>query len=100
VLDTFAPSAPRRFTPAAVRFLRSERRADTTKAQVELGYKPTGIRRAIHEAYADFARRGLVPARAGTAALAEAEPKRGAPARTVSDVPAKGTASERRAAGQ
>jgi degradative hydroxymethylglutaryl-CoA reductase len=71
VLDTFAPNAPRRFTPAAIRFLRSERRADTTKAQVELGYQPTGIRRAIHEAYADFARRGLVPARPGTAAFGE-----------------------------
>jgi nucleoside-diphosphate-sugar epimerase len=78
VLDTFAPDAPRRFTPAAVRFLRSERRADTTKAQVELGYRPTSIRRAIHEAYADFARRGLVPVRRGTASfgVSEAEPPR------------------------
>jgi nucleoside-diphosphate-sugar epimerase len=88
VLDTVAPSTPRRFTPAAVRFLRSERRADTTKAQVELGYKPTGIRKAIHQAYADFARRGLVPARPGTAvfdgALAQVS-KRGAPARAKSE---------------
>ena len=69
VLDTFAPHTPRRFTPAAVRFLRSERRADTTKARIELGYQPTSIRRAIHDAYADFARRGLVPARPGSAAF-------------------------------
>ena len=71
-----------------MRFLRSERRADTTKAQVELGYKPTGIRKAIHQAYADFARRGLVPARPGTAvfdgALAQVT-KRAAPARVKSE---------------
>lgn len=107
VLDTFAPNAPRRFTPAAVRFLRSERRADNTKAQVELGYQPTSIRRAIHEAYADFARRGLVPARPGTAAFQDALPhdavKRGALARTVSEPAPRAPASEaaeRRAAGR
>lgn len=66
VLDAVAPSVPRRFTPAAVRFLRSRRRADTTKARVELGYRPTSVRAAIHEAYADFARRGLVPPRASS----------------------------------
>ncbi len=71
MLDTFAPNTPRRFTPAAVRILRQERRADTTKARAELGYEPTSIRKAIHEAYADFARRGLVPSRPGMAAYGE-----------------------------
>lgn len=71
MLDTFSPNTPRRFTPAAVRILRQERRADTTKARLELGYEPTSIRKAIHDAYADFARRGLVPARAGMAAYSE-----------------------------
>lgn len=61
VMSTFFPTKPQRFTPAAVRLLRMERKVDTTKAQTELGYKPTNIRSAIHEAYADFARRGLVP---------------------------------------
>lgn len=61
-MSTFFPQKPQRFTPAAVRLLRMERKADTSKAQSELGYKPTSIRSAIHEAYADFARRGLVPA--------------------------------------
>lgn len=61
VMSTFFPEKPQRFTPAAVRLLRMERKVDTTKAQTELGYKPTNIRSAIHEQYADFARRGLVP---------------------------------------
>jgi degradative hydroxymethylglutaryl-CoA reductase len=60
-MSTFAPTKPQRFTPAAVRLLRMSRKADTSKAQLELGYKPTNVRSAIHEAYADFARRGLVP---------------------------------------
>lgn len=68
VMNRFFPNAPQRFTPAAVRLLTKRRRADTSKAQRELGYRPTSIRQAIHEAYADFARRGLVPARPGTAA--------------------------------
>ena len=67
-MSTFFPDRPQRFTPAAVRLLRMERKANTTKAQTELGYAPTDIRTAIHDAYADFARRGLVPAR-GEAAL-------------------------------
>ncbi len=61
--NTFRPSTPQRFTPAAVRILRQQRRTDTTKARNELGFQPTSVRRALHEAYADFARRGLVPAR-------------------------------------
>jgi degradative hydroxymethylglutaryl-CoA reductase len=66
VLGNFFPQVPQRLTPAAVRILRKRRRADTSKARRELGYRPTSIRAAVHEAYADFARRGLVPARPGT----------------------------------
>lgn len=101
VLDTFAPNTPRRFTPAAIRILRAARRADTTKARVELGFEPGTIRKAIHEAYADFARRGLVPARAGTAAFGE-EPKRAARAQSE-PAPRAETSSardDRRAAGR
>ena len=61
VLDRVAPSVPQRLTPAAVRILRSQRHADTSKAKSELGFKPTRIEDAIEEAYEDFARRGLAP---------------------------------------
>ncbi len=61
VLSRFFPKVPQRFTPSAVRVLQMQRHATTTKAQTELGYVPTSTRSAIHEAYADFARRGLVP---------------------------------------
>jgi len=77
VLDTFAPNKPQRLTPAAVKILSQRRRASFERARRELGYEPTDIRQAIHEAYADFARRGLVPARAGTTE----PPVTGAPAR-------------------
>ncbi|MBX7194364.1 MAG: hydroxymethylglutaryl-CoA reductase, degradative [Sandaracinaceae bacterium] len=75
VLDRVAPNVPQRFTPAAVRILSMQRRADTSKARAELGYEPTSIRRAVHEAYADFARRGMVPARAGLVDRVEARPE-------------------------
>ncbi len=61
VLTRFFPRVPQRFTPGAVRILRMERHADIKKARTELGYTPTSTRAAIHQAYADFARRGLVP---------------------------------------
>jgi nucleoside-diphosphate-sugar epimerase len=60
-LDRFAPNVPQRLTPAAVRILRSQRRADTTKARSELGFRPTPIEDAIQDAYDDFVRRGLAP---------------------------------------
>lgn len=60
-MSSFFPQKPQRFTPAAVRLLRMQRKADTSKAQVELGFKPTDVRSAIHEAYSHFVARGLVP---------------------------------------
>jgi len=41
--------------------LSSPRRADTSKAERELGFVPTSIRSAVYDAYADFFRRSLVP---------------------------------------
>jgi nucleoside-diphosphate-sugar epimerase len=61
VLDRVAPNVPQRLTPAAVRILRSQRHADTSKARGELGFKPTRIEDAIQAAYDDFVRRGLAP---------------------------------------
>ena len=72
-LTRFFPRLPRRFTPAAVRLLRMQRRADITKARTELGYRPTNIVAAISEAYDDFVRRGQI--------IPVAEQARGAGAR-------------------
>lgn len=46
------PDFPQRFTPGAIRLLRKRLHADTGKARQELGYRPTSIRDAVHEAYA------------------------------------------------
>ncbi len=51
-LSRFHPDFPQRFTPGAIRLLRKRLHADTGKARRELGYQPTGIRAAVHEAYA------------------------------------------------
>lgn len=61
VLTNFFPKVPQRFTPFAVRFLQLRRRADTGKAQRELGYRPTRVEDALREAYEHFVERGLVP---------------------------------------
>jgi nucleoside-diphosphate-sugar epimerase len=60
ILGRFFPRLPRRFTPAAVRLLRMQRRADCSKAKTELGYRPTPISDAVRAAYEDFVRRGLI----------------------------------------
>lgn len=54
------PHLPRRFTPAAVRLLRMQRRADHGKAKQELGYQPTSLAQAVYDAYEDFVRRGVI----------------------------------------
>ena len=60
-LSRFHPDFPQRFTPGAIRLLKKRRHADTGKAQRELGYRPTSIRDAVHEAYAfHFARSAIV----------------------------------------
>jgi nucleoside-diphosphate-sugar epimerase len=60
VLTNFFPNTPQRFTPAAVRFLRMQRKADCSKAVRELGYRPTTMARAVREAYECFVRRGVI----------------------------------------
>lgn len=61
LLSSFSPKTPQRFTPFAVRFLQLRRRADTTKAQTELGYRPTRVEDALREAYEHFVERGIIP---------------------------------------
>jgi len=62
-MTTFFPKAPLRITPHAVRILGLERRADTTKAQTELGFKPTKMRDAIQDAYEFFSGLGWITKR-------------------------------------
>lgn len=59
-LSKMFPNMPQRLTPASIRILRMRRHADTTKAQTELGYKPSNIKDAVREAYAFFAAQGMV----------------------------------------
>jgi 3beta-hydroxysteroid-4beta-carboxylate 3-dehydrogenase (decarboxylating) len=62
VLTNLFPKVPQRFTPAAVRLLQMRRRADTGRAQRELGYQPASIEDALREAYEHFVERGEIPA--------------------------------------
>ena len=59
-LSRFHPNFPQRFTPGAIRLLQQRRHADTRKAKRELGYRPTGIRAAVGEAYAFHYRRKAI----------------------------------------
>ena len=59
-LSRFHPDFPQRFTPGAIRLLQKRRHADTGKAKRELGYRPTGIRDAVHEAYEFHYRRNAI----------------------------------------
>jgi 3beta-hydroxysteroid-4beta-carboxylate 3-dehydrogenase (decarboxylating) len=58
VQSTLFPSRPQRLTPGAIRILRMERRADTSKARRELGFVPTSPEAAVREAYEFFVARG------------------------------------------
>lgn len=71
VLTNFFPNKPQRFTPAAVRFLRMERKADCSKARRELGYEPTSIVQAIRDAYDCFVRRGVITPMASGALISQ-----------------------------
>ena len=51
-LSRFHPEFPQRFTPGAIRLLKKRRHANLAKAKQELGYQPTSILDAVHEAYA------------------------------------------------
>jgi nucleoside-diphosphate-sugar epimerase len=60
LVKTFAPSYPLRFTAGAVRILSLCRKADTTKAQNELGFRPTRVEDAVSEAYEWFVKEGAI----------------------------------------
>jgi nucleoside-diphosphate-sugar epimerase len=54
----WVPPARHRLTQGAIRVLVLHRRADTTKAQTELGFRPTPIANAVEEAYDWFCEMG------------------------------------------
>jgi nucleoside-diphosphate-sugar epimerase len=56
----FLPGRRQLLTPGAVRLLRMGRRADCSKAQGELGYRPTSIADAVREAHQWFVARGAI----------------------------------------
>ena len=60
VQSALFPSRPQRLTPGAIRILRLERRADTSKARRELGFVPTPHEDAVREAYEFFVARGEI----------------------------------------
>jgi nucleoside-diphosphate-sugar epimerase len=60
VMARLRPSDPQRFTPGALRILAQHRKADTTKAKTELGYRPTSIEEAVREAYHFFGNEGAI----------------------------------------
>jgi nucleoside-diphosphate-sugar epimerase len=70
-LSQFFPTVRQRLTPGAIRLLQMRRHANTSKAQVELGYQPTDIESAVEEAYAFFHARGAIKNPAARAPIAD-----------------------------
>ena len=68
----FLPGRRPLLTAAAVRLLRIGRRADTAKAQRELGFRPTSIANAVREAYQWFVASGKINPSRAPAALGQA----------------------------
>lgn len=66
------PKIPQRLTPSAIRVLELGRRADTTRAQEEPGWRPTNMQDAIRDAYEFFAREGMTRGAARASAPAPA----------------------------
>jgi len=60
ILSRFFPDVRQRLTPGAIRLLQLRRHANTSKAQLELGFRPTDIESAVAEAYAFFHARGAI----------------------------------------
>jgi len=60
ILSRLFPNVRQRLTPGAIRLLQMCRHADTRKAQLELGYRPTAIESAVADAYAFFHARGAI----------------------------------------
>jgi nucleoside-diphosphate-sugar epimerase len=59
-LSQFFPNVRQRLTPGAIRLLQLRRHANTSKAQVELGFRPSELESAVEDAYAFFHARGAI----------------------------------------
>jgi nucleoside-diphosphate-sugar epimerase len=70
ILSRLFPNVRQRLTPGAIRLLQLRRHADTSKAQLELGYRPTDIESAVADAYAFFHARGAIQNPAARAPMA------------------------------
>lgn len=57
------PSVPQHLTPGAVFVLTMQRRADTTKAQTELGFVPGDLAAAVRSWYEFFVEQGMIARR-------------------------------------
>jgi nucleoside-diphosphate-sugar epimerase len=60
VARVLGSKAERTFTVGAIRFIRREQRVDISKAQRELGFKPTSLTAAVREAYEWFVSQGVI----------------------------------------
>lgn len=69
LLPVLQPDREQLLTPAAIRILRAERKANIGKAQRELGFQPTRIETAIQDAYDWFVARGAIERVGATAAV-------------------------------
>jgi nucleoside-diphosphate-sugar epimerase len=65
VFKVIAPQSQQRLTPGAVRILRMNRQADTSKAKSELGFVPSSIEDAIREQYEWFVSEGMIAGKSG-----------------------------------
>jgi nucleoside-diphosphate-sugar epimerase len=74
VLPYLRPDAEQLLTPAAIRILAMNRRADITKAKEELGFQPTSVETAIYDAYEWFLARGDIVALSNSVRLAKVRP--------------------------
>jgi nucleoside-diphosphate-sugar epimerase len=65
IIGVLSPESPQRLTPGAVRILRQCRKANTAKAQKELGFVPTSFEAAIREQYEWFISEGQIAGKRG-----------------------------------
>jgi nucleoside-diphosphate-sugar epimerase len=72
VMPYLRPDAEQLLTPAAIRILAMNRRADISKAKAELGFQPTSVEAAITEAYDWFVAHGDIASPDGSVRLAKA----------------------------